>query len=328
MGKEMKVLVISGFLGAGKTTFIRTLVRRTGKQFCILENEYTGSKVDTTILEKEDDVNIWEMTEGCICCTMKNNFANKILNISGLLQPDYLIVEATGIGYLSRIIANIQTVEHKWIRLMQAVTIVDAASVLEKRFLEDGLYLDQLKNAQVIVLSKGESWPAAELSQAEDILREINHGAEIITRHYTRMPDEWWDDLLRKYHDGHTAEPASADEDRWDSLSFNDITLPGLTDLAVLMQDLINFRYGSIIRVKGMLKAGEQWFLCDISGGKYRIQGIRPQEKSNIIFIGEMLDKNSLRTIFAQKKPHIKIRINSTKDRPYYQRPNNTVLQL
>lgn len=309
MGKEMKVLVISGFLGAGKTTFIQTMIRKTGKRFCILENEYAGSKVDTTILEEEDDVNVWEMTEGCICCTMKNNFANKILNISGLLQPDYLIVEATGIGFLSRIIANIQTVEHEWIRLMQAVTVVDAASVLEKTYLEDDLYLDQLGSAQVIVLSKGESWAEEDLTQAGKILRQLNHNAEIITDHYSTMPKEWWDGLLKKYYDGHIAEPAGAEEDRWDSLTLNDVTVPDLTDLLILMQDLVNGRYGKIIRVKGILETDVQWYLCNISGGIYQVQCIAPQEKSNIVFIGEAFDKESLRSKFIQKNRAVKIRI-------------------
>lgn len=324
MGKEMKVLVISGFLGAGKTTFIQTMIRKTGKRFCILENEYAGSKVDTTILEGEDDINVWEMTEGCICCTMKNNFANKILNISGLIQPDYLIVEATGIGFLSRIIANIQTVEHEWIRLMQAITIVDAASVLEKKFQEDELYLDQVKNAQVIVLSKGESWEKEELTQAEHILHGINKNAEIITEHYSKMPEEWWNGLLVKYFNGQIAKSPESEEDRWDSLTLNDIALPDLTSLLVLMQDLINGRYGRIIRVKGILEVEKQWFICDISGERYSIRGVEQQEKINIVFIGEMLDKEALRSYFTQKKQKMKIRF---KDRPYYRRPNNTVLQ-
>lgn len=316
MGKEMKVLVISGFLGAGKTTFIQTLIKKTGKRFCILENEYAGSKVDTTILEQEEDVNVWEMTEGCICCTLKNNFANKILNISGLLQPDYLIVEATGIGFLSRIIANIQTVEHEWIRLMQAVTIVDAASVLEQRFQQDELYCDQLRNAQVIVLSKGEAWSGAEMKQAERVLREISPKAEILTKHYSAMPGEWWDGLLKKYYDGRIAETPTAEEEQWDSLSLQDIMLPDLTKLLVLMQDLINGRYGRIIRVKGILRAGSQWFLCDISGERYSVRGIAPQEKSNIVFIGEALQKEAVRSNFIQKKKPSKIRFRGQKNIP------------
>lgn len=324
MKKEMKVLVISGFLGAGKTTFIQTLIRKTGKRFCILENEYAGSKVDTTILENEDDINVWEMTEGCICCTMRNNFANKILNISGLIQPDYLIVEATGIGFLSRIISNIQTVEHEWIRLMQAITIVDAASVLEKKFQKDNLYLDQVKNAQIIVLSKNEFWEKEDFIQAEHILREINPNAEILTKHYSKMPGDWWDGLLVTYFNGQIAQSAESEENLWDSLTLNDIHLPSLASLLVLMQNLINGYYGKIIRVKGILEIEKQWFICDISGERYSIRVVKPQEKINIVFIGEMLDKEGIRNYFMPQNPKIKIRF---KDRPYYQHPNNTILQ-
>ena len=103
MENVMKVIVISGFLGAGKTTFIQNMIKRTGKTFCVLENEYAGSTVDKTEIEREDNVNVWELTEGCICCTMKNSFSNKIMNILSLFSPDYLIVEATGMGYLSKI---------------------------------------------------------------------------------------------------------------------------------------------------------------------------------------------------------------------------------
>lgn len=324
MKKEMKVLVISGFLGAGKTTFIQTLIRKTGKRFCILENEYAGSKVDTTILENEDDINVWEMTEGCICCTMRNNFANKILNISGLIQPDYLIVEATGIGFLSRIISNIQTVEHEWIRLMQAITIVDAASVLEKKFQKDNLYLDQVKNAQIIVLSKNEFWEKEDFIQAEHILREINPNAEILTKHYSKMPGDWWDGLLVTYFNGQIAQSSESEENLWDSLTLNDIHLPSLASLLVLMQNLINGYYGKIIRVKGILEIEKQWFICDISGERYSIRVVKPQEKINIVFIGEMLDKEGIRNYFMPQNPKIKIRF---KDRPYYQHPNNTILQ-
>ena len=323
MAKEMKVLVISGFLGAGKTTFIKTMVQRTGKTFCILENEYAGSKADTTVLEEEDDVKVWEMTEGCICCTMKNNFANKILNISGLLEPDYLIVEATGIGFLSKIISNIQTIEHEWIRLMQAITIVDASSVQNRSFLNDELYLDQIKNAQVLVLSKAEHWSEEERLAAEAFLRSLNEKAEIITDHYSSQPDDWWKALLLRYFDGHLASVAEDEEARWDSLTLNDITISGTARLLCLLEDLLNGCYGRIIRAKGMVKADGQWFLCDISGDRYSIRTMDAQEKSNLVFIGENIDKEAIRSQFTAIKRPIKIQITG---RPYGQRPSSTAL--
>ena len=321
---EMKVLVISGFLGAGKTTFIRKMIEKTGKRFVILENEYAGSSVDSTLLEEEGDMKVWELTEGCICCTMKNNFANKIMNISSLMDPEYLIVEATGIGYLSRIISNIQTVEHERIRLMQAVTIVDAASVLEKKFVEDDLYLDQVKSAQVIVLSKSEFCTEEELREAEQILRPINDKADIVTEHYSRKDAEWWNGLLVRYFDGQIASTNEEEENRWDSLTLNDVSIQDLPHLLVFMQDLADGKYGRIIRAKGFLPAGPNWYLCDLSGGKYQISWISPTErKSNVVFIGETLRKEELRAAFTENRPLIRLT-----GRPGGRRPSNIVPRL
>ena len=81
----MKILIVSGFLGAGKTTFIKALAKHTGKEFAILENEYGAAGIDKDRLETElasGTVNIWEMTEGCICCSAKGDFA---LSLSPML---------------------------------------------------------------------------------------------------------------------------------------------------------------------------------------------------------------------------------------------------
>lgn len=320
----MKVFVISGFLGAGKTTFIKTMVQRTGKSFCILENEYAGSRVDTTILEGENDLQVWEMTEGCICCTMKNSFANKIMNILGLLQPDYLIVEATGIGFLSRIISNIRTVEHDRITLMQPITVVDADSVLQRSFLENDLYLDQVKNARVLILSKCETRSEEELVQAGTILRRINPAAEIVCHHYSFKSDGWWQTLLTRAYDGHVIVDPAAEETNWDSITLNNVTVSGLSSLIVLLQDLLNGRYGKVIRAKGYLKTDGHWFLCDISGERYSISTAKEQKKSNFICIGDSLAKDEIKRRFIKTSSGITIRpIN----RPYGPRPNSITLQ-
>lgn len=105
----MNILIVSGFLGAGKTTFIKELSRRTKKEFAILENEYANSGVDGDILKNSDKtVNIWELIDGCICCSAKGDFAQSILTIANTIDPDYLVVEPTGVAKLSSIIENIK----------------------------------------------------------------------------------------------------------------------------------------------------------------------------------------------------------------------------
>ena len=157
----MKILVVSGFLGAGKTTFIRTLAERTKKDFAVMENEYGAVNVDGDLLEQTKDLNIWELTEGCICCSMQNDFATSILTIANTVDPEYLIVEPTGVGMLSKIIENIQKSEYERITLLEPLTILD------------GTMYD----------------------------RCMSEFSEICVSHYTEQGDDWWDSLLTSYLD-------------------------------------------------------------------------------------------------------------------------------
>lgn len=157
----MKILVVSGLLGAGKTTFIRTLAERTKKDFAVMENEYGAVNVDGDLLEQTKDLNIWELTEGCICCSMQNDFATSILTIANTVDPEYLIVEPTGVGMLSKIIENIQKIEYERITLLEPLTILD------------GTMYD----------------------------RCMSEFSEICVSHYTEQGDDWWDSLLTLYLD-------------------------------------------------------------------------------------------------------------------------------
>ena len=125
----MKILIISGFLGAGKTTFIKELARRTKKEIAIFENEYGTSGVDGDILKEATNVNIWELTEGCICCSVKGDFAASVLTIANTVNPDYLVIEPTGVAMLSNLITNLSQIEYEHIKLMAPISIVDALSL-------------------------------------------------------------------------------------------------------------------------------------------------------------------------------------------------------
>ena len=107
----MKILIVSGFLGAGKTTFIKRLARNVDQRFAILENEYGAAGIDGARLGQNrqgTQKNVWEMTEQCICCIGKKDFAASVLTIANVVGPEYLIVEPTGVGSLARIIENLR----------------------------------------------------------------------------------------------------------------------------------------------------------------------------------------------------------------------------
>lgn len=201
----MKILVVSGFLGAGKTTFIKSLAEHTGKEFAILENEYGEVGIDGDLLKEQQkvgEVNIWELTEGCICCSMKGDFAASVLTIANTVDPEYLVIEPTGVGMLSNIAENLRQIEYERISLLAPVTIVDGRSFWQYLREYPEIYQDQIRAAKTVLVSKMESASPEERQKLEGELRKQNPSGVIRTEHYSKMEKEEWLDLLRQKYDG------------------------------------------------------------------------------------------------------------------------------
>ena len=195
----MKILIVSGFLGAGKTTFIKRLARNVDQRFAILENEYGAAGIDGARLGQNrqgTQKNVWEMTEQCICCIGKKDFAASVLTIANVVDPEYLIVEPTGVGSLARIIENLRQIEYERIQLLSPVTIVDVYSY--RRYMAEypELYQDQIRSADTIIVSKTEACQAEEKQRIQEFLQEINPQAKIITDYASTMTREDYQSLL------------------------------------------------------------------------------------------------------------------------------------
>lgn len=195
----MKILIVSGFLGAGKTTFIKRLARNVDQRFAILENEYGAAGIDGARLGQNrqgTQKNVWEMTEQCICCIGKKDFAASVLTIANVVDPEYLIVEPTGVGSLARIIENLRQIEYERIQLLSPVTIVDVYSY--RRYMAEypELYQDQIRSADTIIVSKTEACQAEEKQRIQEFLQEINSQAKIITDYASTMTREDYQSLL------------------------------------------------------------------------------------------------------------------------------------
>ena len=192
----MKILVVSGFLGAGKTTFIKELIRRTKKQPVILENEYGDNNLDSRSLSGGGALEILEFMEGCVCCTKKDSFVNTVLSISAAMDPEYLVIEPTGVGKLGNILSSIRRIEYERIALLPSVLVLAPRSINSylKEFPE--IYTDQVKHASKIVFSKSENESPELLQRVTEQIRAINADAEIISSHYSKMDDAWWNALF------------------------------------------------------------------------------------------------------------------------------------
>lgn len=310
----MKILVVSGFLGAGKTTFIKSLTEHTGKEFAILENEYGEVGIDGDLLKEQQkvgEVNIWELTEGCICCSMKGDFAASVLTIANTVDPEYLVIEPTGVGMLSNIAENLRQIEYERISLLAPVTIVDGRSFWQYLREYPEIYQDQIRAAKTVLVSKMESASPEERQKLEGELRKQNPSGVIRTEHYSKMEKEEWLDLLRQKYDGTCLEERKEETAELpDTFSMNGIQMDSPELLIVLLENLIHGQFGNIVRAKGCIQAGGQWFRFDAADGRYSIIGADDAgntESGKAVFIGREICRQKIRRYFVKKRMRLRL---------------------
>ena len=299
----MKILVVSGFLGAGKTTFIQELVRRTGRDFAIYENEYGQADIDARRLRQDSDLKVWESTENCICCSGKQDFATSVLTISNTIDPEYLIVEPTGVAKLQSILDNVNQVAWERISLLAPVTVVDAVSWQNQRTDFPEIFDNQLSAAASVVVSKLAPGSEDAAEPIKQLAAEMNPQAEVIAESsYADIPDEWWNSLLTRALDGSVLKDAAGEEDEGPDLETMALThaeLPSPTHLIWLLDAASAGVFGKLARAKGTLPCGNQWVKFDLVERAWAITGDEPQEESRCVFIGRNLLRHGLREAFV-----------------------------
>lgn len=299
----MKILVVSGFLGAGKTTFIQELVRRTGRDFAIYENEYGQADIDARRLRQDSDLKVWESTENCICCSGKQDFATSVLTISNTIDPEYLIVEPTGVAKLQSILDNVNQVAWERISLLAPVTVVDAVSWQNQRTDFPEIFDNQLSAAASVVISKLAPGSEDAAEPIKQLAAEMNPQAEVIAESsYADIPDEWWNALLTRALDGSVLKDAAGDEDEGPDLETMALThaeLPSPSHLIWLLDAASAGVFGKLARAKGTLPCGNQWVKFDLVERAWAITGDEPQEESRCVFIGRDLLRHGLREAFV-----------------------------
>ena len=299
----MKILVVSGFLGAGKTTFIQELVRRTGRDFAIYENEYGQADIDARRLRQDSDLKVWESTENCICCSGKQDFATSVLTISNTIDPEYLIVEPTGVAKLQSILDNVNQVAWERISLLAPVTVVDAVSWQNQRTDFPEIFDNQLSAAASVVISKLAPGSEDAAEPIKQLVAEMNPQAEVIAESsYADIPDEWWNGLLTRALDGSVLKDPASEKDEGPDLETMALThaeLPSPTHLIWLLDAASAGVFGKLARAKGTLSCGNQWVKFDLVERAWAITGDEPQEESRCVFIGRDLLRHGIREVFV-----------------------------
>ena len=183
-----KIDIYSGFLGAGKTTLIKKMIAESyiGEKLVLIENEFGEIGIDSGFLQ-DAGINITEMNSGCICCSLVGDFGKALQQVITQYHPDRIVIEPSGVGKLSDVVAAVQKVTSDDVVLGNTIAVVDAGKVkiYMKNFGE--FYNNQVETANTIILSRTDSVAQEKLDMAVALLREHNDEATYITTPWCQL---------------------------------------------------------------------------------------------------------------------------------------------
>ncbi|MBQ2890102.1 MAG: GTP-binding protein [Clostridia bacterium] len=211
----VKITVVSGFLGAGKTTLIKKLISEVyeGEKIALIENEFGEIGIDGGFL-KNAGIEIKEMNSGCICCSLVGDFGESLKELKETYRPERIIIEPTGVGKLSDVLGAIENLDDEEMVLDCAITVVDGTKckMYSKNFGE--FYNNQIETATCLLMTRMDKITEEKLSESLEILKGINPDASVITTPLCELKkenilsaikgkEELLEEMLHHYHEHH-----------------------------------------------------------------------------------------------------------------------------
>ena len=320
----VKIDIISGFLGAGKTTLIKKLLKDgfQGEQVVLIENEFGEIGIDGGFL-KEAGIQIREMNSGCICCSLVGDFGTSLKEVVTKYNPDRILIEPSGVGKLSDVIKAVQGVQDEVdIKLNSYTTVVDAKKC--KMYMKNfGEFFDnQIQYAGAIIMSRTDIASEKKVQESLELLRSLNKDAAIITtpienldgkklvevmEHPVSLEQEMLEEEHEHHHHhdgecgcGHDHHHHHADEvfTSWGRETIKKYTREGLEKILEALSE--SDKYGIILRAKGMLPAEDgTWIYFDMVPEETEIREGAPEYTGRLCVIGSKLDEHALEELFG-----------------------------
>ncbi|EDU37284.1 cobalamin biosynthesis protein CobW [Clostridium sporogenes] len=302
----IKVNLISGFLGAGKTTLIKKILGNVKEEkVIIIENEFGEVAIDGDLIKKED-FDVFELRSGCICCMMKQDFEDSLQKVIEEYKPDRIIIEPTGISSLSQLLDILEKDNFKdRININSVITVVDGTSYLEEKDAFGEFYMDQVKNAKTLIVSKTQIVDKSTLKEVKESLREFNEKAHIITLPFEEFNKEYilnfLDEDLLKDMEREPVEVVISTEDGFESLGVKTNKIFEMKEINEIISKLFTREYGNVIRIKGFLKGKEEIIQINCTKKVHNIETVKGREELKICIIGQGLCKNEIKSLFREK---------------------------
>ena len=324
-----KIDIISGFLGAGKTTLIKKLIEQAfkGEKLVLIENEFGEIGIDGGFL-KDAGVQITEMNSGCICCSLVGDFGTALKQVITDYTPDRIIIEPSGVGKLSDVIKAVKDVSGDLdVELDSYTTVADVSKVkiYMKNFGE--FFNNQIESANTIILSRTQTTTQDKIEKAVAMIREKNDHATIITTPWDEIDgaaireamqnykslEETMMDEAKKGHDhdhdhgdectcgchDHDHHHHHADEvfTSWGKETPHKYNEDKLREILDTLAD--TEKYGVILRAKGIVPSDEgEWLYFDLVPGEFEVRKGKADITGKLCVIGSKLKEDDLAELF------------------------------
>ncbi len=330
-----KIDVFSGFLGAGKTTLIKKLIREAykGEKLVLIENEFGEIGIDGGFMQ-EAGIEVTEMNSGCICCSLTGDFRASMREVVDRFAPDRILIEPSGVGKLSDIVTAVEQVEGADLVINALGTVVDAAKA--KMYMRNfgEFFNNQVESAGCIILSRTGGMSADKIAKCVELLRGKNPGAVIITTPWEELSGEQILSALERrdtldaalesiereheaededehehehehehghehHHHHHHDGDHDADEvfTSWGLETAKKFTEESLREKLEDLSD--SFRYGHVLRAKGIVDAAEgEWFHFDYTPGEIDIRRGSAGVTGRLCVIGAELKEDAVAELF------------------------------
>lgn len=291
----IKVDVVSGFLGAGKTTLIKKLLKAyENEKVILIENEFGEIGIDGEIVKREG-FEVYEIAKGCICCIMKSDFVNLFGKIISEFNPDRVIIEPTGISILSEIIDVLNDEKFKNIcEINSLITVIDSQNYLDHREAFGEFFEDQIINASALILSKSQLVDDEMIEKIIESLRELNSDVPIVTSRWDKLSYEEIRELLDidimiDFNDLFHTEYKPCSDNQFDTLAIKTVIRFTEDKLKNTLDKLKDGSFGNVLRAKGFVKGVKEDLEFSYAGGNYEIYKYDGESSGKLCIIGKGL---------------------------------------
>ncbi|GHV46916.1 cobalamin biosynthesis protein CobW [Synergistales bacterium] len=301
--------IVSGFLGAGKTTLIKKLLPcYPDSNTVIIENEFGDIGIDGDIIEREG-YRMVEISSGCICCIMKDDFLLALDNVVKDLRPEHIVIEPTGISILSDIVKMLKKEPFQSSCVIHAlITVVDCENFIEQRELFGEFFKDQISNATHLLLSKAQNVGASVVEDIVLSVRQWNDKAPVVAKNWDEMSIEealslvQGDTVLDYERDMPSPNRRSCREKRFSTFA---VELPSSVSrdwLEANLSDMKEGAYGAALRGKGFVRCGDEAYAFSFTNNSYRIDPVDYEVSGKLCFIGIDFDEEKLKALWTARK--------------------------